>query len=105
MTITTKEKRLAYTDIEISHSQHALITLNFLTVLLIESLNAFTLLKSVDSGKLFQALIILHAKKRLLAELVLLGLYSLYMWPRVTVHGHNLKKSSHINSRTPNTIL
>ena len=37
-------------------------------VLLIERLNAFTLLKSVDSGKLFQALIILHAKKRLLAE-------------------------------------
>jgi len=33
--------------------------------LLIERLNAFTLLKSVDSGKLFQALIILHAKKRL----------------------------------------
>ena len=70
VTITTKEKRLAYTDIEISHSQHALITLNFLTVLLIESLNAFTLLKSVDSGKLFQALITLHAKKRLLAECV-----------------------------------
>ena len=35
------------------------------SVLLIERLNAFTLLKSVDSGKLFQALIILHAKKRL----------------------------------------
>ena len=43
--------------------------------MLIERLNAFTLLKSVDSAKLFQALIILHAKKRLLAELVLLGLY------------------------------
>jgi len=66
--------------------------------LLIERLNAFTLLKSVDSGKLFQTLITLHvhAKKRLLAELLLLGLYSLYMLPRVTVHGHNLKKSSHI---------
>ena len=36
--------------------------------MLIERLNAFTLLKLVDSGKLFQALIILHAKKRLLAE-------------------------------------
>ena len=44
--------------------------------MLIERLYAFTLLKSVDSGKLFQALVILHAKKRLLAELVLLGLYS-----------------------------
>ena len=46
-----------------------------------------------------------HAKKRLLAQLVLLGLYSLYTWPRVTVHGHNLKKLSHIKSTTPNTIL
>jgi len=53
-----------------------------------ERLNTFTLLKSVDSDKLFQILMTLHAKKRLLAELVLLGLYSLYMWPRVTVHGH-----------------
>ena len=54
-----------------------------------ERLNAFTLLKSVDSGKLFQALIILHAKKRLLAELVglLLGLYSLY------ISGHVLHSS------------
>ena len=68
-------------------------------------MNAFTLLKSVDSGKLFQALIILRAKKRLLAELVLLGLYSLYTWPRVTVHGHNLKKSSHIKSTTPNNFI
>jgi len=50
----------------------------------------------VDSGKLFQALITLHAKKRLLTELVLLNLYSLYMWPSVTVHGHDLKKSLHI---------
>jgi len=33
----------------------------------------------MDSGKLFQALITLHAKKQLLAELVLLGLYSLYV--------------------------
>jgi len=55
-----------------------------------ERLNAFTLLKSVDNGRLFQTLLnTLHAKKRLLAKLVLLGLYSLYMWPRVTVHGHN----------------
>ena len=28
----------------------------------------------------------IHAKKRLLAELVLLSLYRLYMWPRLTVH-------------------
>ena len=39
-----------------------------------ERLNAFTLLKSVDNGKLFQIFITLHAKKRLLAELVLLGM-------------------------------
>ena len=51
-----------------------------------ERLNAFTLLKSVDSGKLFETFITLHAKKRLLAELVLLRFYNLYMWPRVTVH-------------------
>jgi len=68
------------------------------SVLPMERLNAFTLLKSVDNGKLFQTFITLHAKKRLLAELVLLGLYNLYMWPRVTVHGHNLKKSSHAKS-------
>ena len=55
-------------------------------------LNAFTLLKSVDNGKLFQTFITLHAKKRLLAELVLLGLYNLYMWPRVTVHGQQLEE-------------
>ena len=35
-----------------------------------ERLNTFTLLKSVDSDKLFQILMTLHAKKRLLAELV-----------------------------------
>jgi len=70
-----------------------------------ERLNAFTLLKSVDNGKLFQTFISLHAKKRLLAKLVLLGLYNLYMWPRVTVHGHNLQKSSHAKSTMPNTIL
>jgi len=51
------------------------------------------------------AQLVLHAKKRLLAELVLLGLYSLYMWPRVTVHEHNLKMSSHVKSTTPNTIF
>ena len=33
--------------------------------MLIERLSAFTLLKSVDSGKLFQTLITLHTKKRL----------------------------------------
>jgi len=69
-----------------------------------ERLNAFILPKSVDNGKLFQTFITLHAKKRLLAELVLLSLYNLYMWPRVAVHGHNLKKS-HAKSTMPNTVL
>jgi len=70
-----------------------------------ERLNAFTLLNSADNGKLFQTFITVQAKKRLLAELVLLGLYNLYMWQRATVHGHNLKKSSHAKSTMPNTIL
>jgi len=48
------------------------------SVLLIERLYAFTLLKSVDSGKLFQTLITLHYW-----VCTLLGLYNLYMWPRV----------------------
>jgi len=68
--------------------------------LLIERLNAFTLLKSVDSGKLFQALIILHAKKRRLAELVLLGLNWLTFLEAMTdvlgVHflsGHSVYKA------------
>ena len=38
------------------------------SVLHTERLNAFALLKLVDSGKLFQTFITLHAKKRLLAE-------------------------------------
>ena len=37
------------------------------SVLHTERVNACTLLKSVDNGKLFQTFITLHAKKRLLA--------------------------------------
>ena len=44
-----------------------------------ERLNVYTLLKSVDNGKLFQTLITLHAKKRLLAKFRLLDLYSIHM--------------------------
>jgi len=55
--------------------------------LLIERLNAFTQLKSVDSGKLFQALITLHAKKQLLAELVQrhpdINLYCKFCWLQI----------------------
>jgi len=72
------------------------------SVLHMECLNAFTLLKSVDNGKLF---IILRTKKQHLEELVLLGFYNMYMWPRVTVHEHNLKKLLDAKSTMPNTIL
>ena len=30
---------------------------------------------------------------------------AVYMWPRVTVHGHNLKKSSHAKSTMTNISL